>query len=1230
LEHLPMSIRICLAWLTVLIMVTASHASLTGADEARALFKNPTRHYSNGPLWVWNDLLTDKQIRESLRELARQDVKQVWVHPRPGLMTPYLSSEWFRLWRLALREAEKLDMNVWIYDENSYPSGFAGGFVPDAMPESRGRGLAFRESKTQPTWDTNIVGVYRLDGGSRENVTSRIKAGEQLSGTNYLVAHLRWAENRAWHGGRFYVNLLSPGVTEKFMEVTYGPYKKELGQHFGKRIPGIFTDEPNIRPVHGTLPWSEIIAEEFQKRWGYDLLDHLPSLHRKVGDFRKVRHNYFQVLHEQFVELWARPNYEYCAENNLEWTGHYWDHDWPDCIGVPDNMAMYAWHQRPAIDCLMNQYREATDAQFGNVRMVRELSSVANQLGIKRTLCETYGAAGWDLRFEDMKRIGDWLQVLGVNTINEHLTFVTIRGARKRDHPQSFSYHAPWWEAYHVPARYFARLSAALSQGEQINTVAVLQPTTTAWMYQDDHGRLNEIGNTFFDLVMALEAAQVEYDLVSEDILVRHGRPGDEKIQLAGNGTRSVSLCIGQRDYSTLVIPPFTENLNRKTQELLDQVSIETILPGSMPSRIDGVLTGAEPNFDWIRANAKDWIANTVDRLRDLQKTAPVFIERNPGDRGILFHMRRQLADGQLLFLVNTSIEHPSHAVIHSELTGMEEWDLHTGKVKPYPAVAQSGRASARVELPPSGSLLLLLNNGPAAGESSAELVRVIAPASEMTTKRLAENVLTLDYMDVTVGGESLTNVYFQPAAQLVWKKHGMDRNPWDSAVQFKDELITRKFPAGSGFEATYKFMMKDLGKDTPRRLSAVIERPDLYSITFNGRKVKPNGKWWLDKSFGRIDIAKLVQPGENRLTIKASPFTIMHELEPAYIVGDFALEFAPSGFVIVEDKPITFGRVAPDQSHSINPDGTMWLSAGVDFKQGLEDRAPWLIFDLGDSADVAALKIWNYNEAHVRDLASRGARSIRVTAGDTDKAQPKLVGEFQLDRGNNHGLAQVVSVEPLRARYIRFDFLSNHGGVVYPFKGKGGEKENDHAMVGLAEVRFLDRQGNALEGTRVASFSSELSSHGRLARTLIDDSGLDDGRRGWNLQGHPFYGDAVAYTQSFDLPTSAGRYLLNLPSWHGSVARVTVNGKLAGWITAPPFECDVTKHLKRGSNRIEVAVVGTLKNTLGPHHGNPALGTAWPSKFRSAPELPPPGSQYSTVAYGLFDPMVLKNLVSP
>ena len=143
------------------------------------------------------------------------------------------------------------------------------------------------------------------------------------------------------------MNLLSPGVTEKFLEVTMEPYRREIGKQFGKRVPGVFCDEPNIHPA-GDLPWSEMLAQEFQKRWGYSLLDHLPSLTQPIGDWRKVRHNYFQVLNEQFIEHWSKPYHDYCETNHLEWTGHYWDHEWPNCVGVPDNMAMYAWHQRPA------------------------------------------------------------------------------------------------------------------------------------------------------------------------------------------------------------------------------------------------------------------------------------------------------------------------------------------------------------------------------------------------------------------------------------------------------------------------------------------------------------------------------------------------------------------------------------------------------------------------------------------------------------------------------------------------------------------------------------------------------------------------------------------------------------------------------------------------------------------------------------------------------------------
>jgi hypothetical protein len=202
-----------------------------------------------------------------------------------------LSKDWFGLWKAALDEAQRLDMNVWIYDENSYPSGFAGGWVPEEMPESRGRGLKFTETKTAPTWSEDLVGLYRCDGDKYENVTAKAKAGQALSEGRFLAATEVRAASSPWFGNRSYVNLLSPGVTEKFLEVTMEAYRREIGKEFGRRVPGVFTDEPNIREA-GDFAWSEVLASEFEKRWGYSLLEHLPSLNYPLGDWQKIRHNY--------------------------------------------------------------------------------------------------------------------------------------------------------------------------------------------------------------------------------------------------------------------------------------------------------------------------------------------------------------------------------------------------------------------------------------------------------------------------------------------------------------------------------------------------------------------------------------------------------------------------------------------------------------------------------------------------------------------------------------------------------------------------------------------------------------------------------------------------------------------------------------------------------------------------------------------------------------------------
>ena len=85
--------------------------------------------------------------------------------------------------------------------------------------------------------------------------------------------------------------------------------------------------------------------------------------------------------------------------------------------------------------------------------------------------------------------------------------------------------------------------------------------------------------------------------------------------------------------------------------------------------------------------------------------------------------------------------------------------------------------------------------------------------------------------------------------------------------------------------------------------------------------------------------------------------------------------------------------------------------------------------------------------------------------------------------------------------------------------------------------------------------------------------------------------------------------------------------GKPAGYISHQPWQCEVTDLIRPGRNTVEVTVIGTLKNTLGPHHDGPTAGRAWPGMFHKGPEPgPPPGEKYDTIGYGLFEPFVLKH----
>lgn len=880
-------------------------------DAILEAFADPSIEYRTTPFWVWNDLMTRDEIVRQLNDLKERGIGGVFIHPRPGLITPYLTDEWFSLCAFAVETGKSLGLRIWLYDENSYPSGFAGGHVPAQMPDAVQSGLHMsRVQGPLGEFEEPPLVVLRRTLTAFEDVTGKIKPRPDDQSL-YYVFHVVRAQPSPWYGGFTYVDLMRRDVTERFLDLTLNGYRRVVGKEFGLTVPGVFQDEAHIAPAGGpgAVSYTPALFQAFQAKWAYDLRPHLASLFEEVGEWRRIRHNYYATLLDLFIENWAKPYYAYATDNNLIFTGHYWEHDWPSPRLSPDNLAMGAYAHMPGIDILMNEWDEGPHAQFGNARAVREIRSVANQMGRRRTLSETYGAAGWDLTFFDQKRIGDWQYALGVNFLNQHQSFATIKGARKRDHPPSFSDHQPWWPHYNTLADYFARLSVVMSMGEQVNRILVIEPTTSAWMHYSPAGRseaFETIASDFQSFIHLLESEHIEYDLVSEKTLQEFG------------SIRLRKLNVGLRAYDMVLLPPGLKNVNDVTWVLIRDFLMrggQIVSWVAPPDYINGAITD---DLRILQSGYSDrWHdagpGGGFDKVRAYRPPEIVFSD--PPSHRRLFHHRREFKGGRILFLANADPDEPAGGTMSLKGGSVEEWDPFTGRVKPYPFERQGGRVDIRFAVPPGGSLLLCVRDHRAAPEPVAAEPgwEEAAAEGEMIVEPVSPNVLTLDYCDLIIDGRRERDLYFYEAQRMAFRFHGLEGNPWDSAVQYKTGILDLDtFSPDSGFEAVFGFRAVKGDALDFADVRAVVERPDVFQVLVNGREVRPSaGEWWLDRAFGVFPIGPRIVSGRNTLTVKARPFTIHSELEPVTLLGDFRLRAAARGFEIHPPAPMAIGSWA-------------------------------------------------------------------------------------------------------------------------------------------------------------------------------------------------------------------------------------------------------------------------------------------------------------------------------
>jgi hypothetical protein len=889
-------------------------------EELRRNFADPPAEYRAVPLWVWNDEMEPARLKEQLRQYKEQGIGGTFVHPRPGLITEYLGDEWFDLWRLALDESKRLGLLCNIYDENSYPAGFAGGHVPSRAPDTSVQYV--QAELIEATNDTlaasaNTIAAFRVERDEQGRVMAATRIPEQAYRSvrgPIAVFHLRRAGGSPWTGQFPYVDLTNPSTATIFLDTTYEAYRKRFGDDFGKTIKWGFDDEPLLATGGAyegsklSLPLSYYTLAEFRKRNGYDLRDRMASLFWDVGDWQEVRFDYWQTLHDLWKENYLSPIFQWCERNNIQFTGHFMEHEWPYPWITPDDASLYPFLHMPGIDMLEGAELRNKGKDPHMLFTIRQLSSATRQLG-RRALCEAYGVSGWDSTFEHYKRMEDWLIVHGIDLINPHLSYVTIRGARKRDHPQSFSDVAAWWPYYRLHADHTARLCYIMAQGIAPNRVLILEPTTSGFVWARRGGEtpeLQQLKDTYDELNQFFADHQVDFDLGDEYLIEWFGEVSGKQ------------LVIGKAAYDLVVWPQKMINLRHQTLPVLQkylEAGGEILALDEVAAYLDGRPSDEVRRLQERFPNQWHRVANQQELLGEIQRHLPPRVTFDKDVPSGVAHRMETFQDGRVVHLFTNSTSAPVSVKARLEGAGLEAWDTVSGSLSPVATQSPTaGQVEFTLDLPPVGSRLYLVSNQPAT-------VSVSSPRKPSRPQRLAAsdwkvspaspNVLVMDYCDLNLKGKSYPDINTWKANWLIWQAHGFERPVWDNAVQFKRRFLDLPpFGTDSGFEATFHFRVAEAEALSGAELA--LECPELYKVYVNGQLLDgAGGKPWLDPHLRSIAVEKLLRTGENTVRLVASPFNIRLELENLYLRGNFAVAADRQGFSVRKAPPLQIGSWA-------------------------------------------------------------------------------------------------------------------------------------------------------------------------------------------------------------------------------------------------------------------------------------------------------------------------------
>jgi len=509
-----------------------------------AAFANPPAVYRPMMFWVWNGEVTRERIDHDIAEMKEKGCGGFFIHPMgeyfrlgdflQGQSPPYLSDEYFELVKYAAERAAAEGLYAWLYDEGGWPSGTAQGHVVEGHPEFRGKVLAAHVGPERPEGDVVATVVLRV------GEAPRVLSDDGPTGEG-MVVHF------VMRPGGFPVDTLDPAAVGRFIEVTHERYRGYVGEHFGKTVPGMFTDESRVGGRVGSkeVMWTPRMLEAFTADQGYDLRPYLPLLFTSdalgfdpsadypEGTQAAVRCAFFDTwtrLHRE--AYWDQLN-AWCAAHNLLHVGHVGGEDTlPDHIagGFGEFYRTAGTLDVPGVDAIWRQlcpdgprlhfpllaasaaHQKAPAAGGTGGPPVNALAPWPRN-GL--TLTESFGVYGFGLDFAQMKWVTDYQFVRGINVMCPMAYSMYTQNGRLYRTMDYMGPGNPLWEYYDLYADYVGRLSLLCRAGESAAGTAVYYPIEALWASCE-----GEVPLSFETICGLLEDRQVEFDVLGGDALL--------------------------------------------------------------------------------------------------------------------------------------------------------------------------------------------------------------------------------------------------------------------------------------------------------------------------------------------------------------------------------------------------------------------------------------------------------------------------------------------------------------------------------------------------------------------------------------------------------------------------------------------------------------------------------------------------------------------------------------